>query len=152
MKKSIILLLLAFCTLLISQPKANAFIITSNTEGVTSSQEQVNKAIAVHKPTIKERFSAFVIKKVLKLKMFSTPAPDGTKMNGMAVAGFITGVLGIFVLPTLLGALGIIFSAVGLVKVLKNPDIYKGKGLAIAGLICGIVALVIGVAALVAVA
>jgi hypothetical protein len=51
------------------------------------------------------------------------------KTNGMAIAGFV---LSFFVSP-----LGIIFSAIGLNQIGKDPR-QGGKGLAIAGLILGI--------------
>jgi hypothetical protein len=51
------------------------------------------------------------------------------KTNGMAIAGFV---LSFFISP-----LGIIFSAIGLNQIGKDPR-QGGKGLAIAGLILGI--------------
>jgi len=56
---------------------------------------------------------------------FMTPV----KTNGMAIAGFV---LSFFISP-----LGIIFSAIGLNQIGKDPR-QGGKGLAIAGLILGI--------------
>ena len=55
-----------------------------------------------------------------------------TESNGYAIAGFI---LALFVPP-----LGIIFSAIGLAKV--NECHGQGKGLAIAGLVIGIISTV----------
>lgn len=61
----------------------------------------------------------------------------GSKINGLAVAGFI------FCLSGILSFLGLILCAVGLSQIKKYPEKYKGKGLAIAGIIVGIIALVI---------
>jgi hypothetical protein len=40
---------------------------------------------------------------------------------------------------TLFGISGIVFGAISLGKIKKNPDKYKGKGLATAGLVTGII-------------
>ena len=50
----------------------------------------------------------------------------------MSVAGFVLSLVGVLVLPIVTGPLGIIFSSIGL----KSK---KKKGLAIAGLIIGII-------------
>jgi hypothetical protein len=72
--------------------------------------------------------------------------------NGMSVAGFVTGLIGaIFgLIPLLfwiafpLGILGAVFGAIG-VRRAGEPG-RGGKGLAIAGLILGVVAIVLAVA------
>ena len=64
------------------------------------------------------------------------------KVNSLALAGFITSIVGLVI--AIGPIVGIILSAIGLSKINKQPDIYKGKGYAIAGLIIGIV-LVLGV-------
>jgi hypothetical protein len=56
------------------------------------------------------------------------------KWNGMAIAGFVLAI-------TCFSLLGTIFSAVALAQINKEPQRYKGKGLAIAGLVLGIVML-----------
>ncbi|RSX55121.1 peptidyl-prolyl cis-trans isomerase [Bifidobacterium dolichotidis] len=61
--------------------------------------------------------------------------PQSLKYNGMAIAGFI--------LSFLVPILGVIFSAIGLSRIKKNPA--KGKGLAIAGLIISIALIVLHV-------
>lgn len=63
---------------------------------------------------------------------------DDKKTPGGAIAGFILGLLGIFVAGLILGTLGIIFSAIALSK---DSSEYK-KGLAIAGLILGLIAVI----------
>jgi hypothetical protein len=60
------------------------------------------------------------------------------KTNGMAIAGFVLS------LSCACSILGIIFSAIGLSQIGKDPS-QKGKGLATAGLIIGIISLVISI-------
>ena len=57
------------------------------------------------------------------------------KTNGMAIAGFVTAI-------ACCSPVGIILSSIGLSQIGKDPS-QKGKGLAIAGLIIGIISLFI---------
>ncbi len=76
-------------------------------------------------------------------------APSNSS-NGLATAGFVLGLLGFLgsFIPVLniggiiLGVIGIILAALGLAKAKK---VYKGKGLALAGLVLGGLAIVIGI-------
>ena len=63
----------------------------------------------------------------------STPAAP--KTNGMAITGFVVSLIGCSIL-------GIIFSAIGMNQTKKDPT-QGGRGLAIAGLVIGIVWFVI---------
>jgi hypothetical protein len=69
--------------------------------------------------------------------------------NGMAVAALVLGIVGIvfvFIFPPIaivLGILGVIFGIVGRNRFKANPAVGR-QGLAIAGLICGIIAAVLG--------
>jgi len=60
--------------------------------------------------------------------------------NGMAVAGFVCGIVGLFVFGIVLGPLAIVFSAIGLSK--SNKEGRPLRGLAIAGLVLGIVGVI----------
>ena len=60
--------------------------------------------------------------------------------NGMAVAGFVCGVVGLLVAGVILGPLAVVFSAIGMSKSKKEGR--PLKGLAVAGLVLGIVATV----------
>ena len=60
------------------------------------------------------------------------------KTNGMAIAGFVLSLL------CCTSLLGIIFSAVGLNQINKDPS-QGGKGLALAGLILGILGFIAGI-------
>ena len=61
------------------------------------------------------------------------PLPS-QKTNGLAIAGFVTAL-------ACCSPVGIILSAIGLSQISKDPN-QKGKGLATAGLIIGIISLV----------
>jgi hypothetical protein len=61
------------------------------------------------------------------------------RVNGMAVAGFVLGLVGLLIFGLLFGLLAIIFSAIGLGKINKDPSRWRGKGLAVAGLVIGII-------------
>ena len=60
-----------------------------------------------------------------------------------AVTSFVLGIIGIFTMPLLLGLLATIFGAVAL-GMIRREGTYYGRGLALAGLIIGIVLLVVG--------
>ncbi len=59
--------------------------------------------------------------------------------NGKALTGFICSLAGLFAFGSIFGTIAIIFSAIGLSKIKKDPIKWKGKGMAIAGLVIGIV-------------
>jgi uncharacterized membrane protein HdeD (DUF308 family) len=76
-----------------------------------------------------------------------TPAPAPPRTNGMAVASLVLGILalGLFftiVFPVIFGILAVIFGIFGISKASQGAD---HKGLAIAGLVCG----VLGIAAMI---
>lgn len=58
-----------------------------------------------------------------------------------ALTSFICALVGLFLFGVILGLLAIIFGAIALSAIKNNPEKYKGKGFAIAGLIIGIVAI-----------
>ena len=63
-----------------------------------------------------------------------------TKMiEPLGLAGFISGLAGLLVLPFIFGTIAIVFGAISLGRILKHPDRYKGLGFAIAALIIGVV-------------
>jgi hypothetical protein len=76
------------------------------------------------------------------------PMMSATKSNGFAVASLVLGILTLVLfftiwLPFVLGALAIVFGALGISKANKGAG---QKGMAIAGLICGAVGVVITIA------
>ncbi len=60
-------------------------------------------------------------------------------MDGLAIAGFISGIVGLLVFGIPLGAIAIIFGALSLSKINKYPDKFRGRGLATASLVLGII-------------
>jgi len=75
---------------------------------------------------------------------FPSAAAQPLKHSGMAVAGFVCSLLGLFCCCCFSPAfsfLGLIFSIIGLIEVNRNPTRLTGKGLAIAGIILALVGL-----------
>jgi len=64
---------------------------------------------------------------------------DERLVEGFGIAGLAAGVVGLFIAGIPLGAVAIVFGAISLSRIKKNPNKYKGKGLAIASLIIGLV-------------
>ena len=68
--------------------------------------------------------------------------------NGLAVTGLILGIFSLLTACCCSGLpfnlLGLIFSAIALAQINRQPDVYSGKGVAIAGLIISIVSLLLG--------
>jgi Domain of unknown function (DUF4190) len=80
--------------------------------------------------------------------------PASTPSNGFAVASLVLGIVSLVLfftiwLPFLLGTLAIVFGALGISKANKPGG--RQKGLAIAGLVCGVVGIVIAVLFIVAI-
>ncbi|WP_449602211.1 DUF4190 domain-containing protein [Paenibacillus sp. Marseille-Q9583] len=71
-------------------------------------------------------------------KYYPPPSPP-TPMNGKSIAGFVLGVLSIIVpyIGFLLGIIAVVLSALSLKEIRIRYE--QGRGLAIAGLVCGIV-------------
>jgi len=72
------------------------------------------------------------------------------QMNGFAVTGLILGVVSFVIafcccggLP--LNLLGLLFSAIGLSQINQQPEVYTGKGAALAGLIISGLSLLLGI-------
>lgn len=79
------------------------------------------------------------LKKPIAKKQKSSGFETG-QTSGWGIASFVLGLLSVFVLPLLLGPLAIVFGALGLNKPMK--------GLAIAGLVLGIITTLISILAL----
>jgi Domain of unknown function (DUF4190) len=66
------------------------------------------------------------------------------KMEGNSLAGMICGIMGLVLGFNLIGlaagVVGIVLSIIGINKIKREPKKYKGRGMALAGLICGIAA------------
>lgn len=70
----------------------------------------------------------------------------GKKLNILALLSFIFAILSIFILGIPFGIAALVCGIIGLSQISKYPDVYKGKGFAIAGIIIGLIAIVIVVA------
>jgi hypothetical protein len=75
-------------------------------------------------------------------------AVDTRKSHGLAIAGFVTSLAGLFIFSIPLGILSVVFGAVSLGKIRRSPSRFKGKGLAIAAIIIGLVDIVVMIALL----
>jgi hypothetical protein len=68
------------------------------------------------------------------------PPPDAPPIrpqsNGLAIAALVCGIVGFFLLGIVLGPLGIIFGGLGLRRANAGA---RGRGMALAGLIVGII-------------
>lgn len=65
--------------------------------------------------------------------------------NGLAIAGLVCGIVGIFIANIILGPLALIFGGIGLSRANKGA---KFKGMAIAALILGVVDIILFVVAI----
>jgi hypothetical protein len=80
-----------------------------------------------------------------------SPLPPGTsaagqmpKTNSFALAGMIFGIISFLCCcKFLFGALGMVFSLIGLLQINRHPELYEGRGLAIAGLVLSILSLLL---------
>lgn len=72
------------------------------------------------------------------------PAQDNVppRTEGLAVAGFIASIVGLFIAGIPLGTLAVIFGMLSLSKIKRYPARYRGRGLAIASIILGFVCIV----------
>ena len=68
-----------------------------------------------------------------------TNSKGRNKNKGMAVAGMVCGIIGLFFFGIVLGPLAIIFSCVAKSKIKENPEEHGGNCQANAGLVLGIV-------------
>lgn len=96
------------------------------------------------KLTFRERLLLPIIKHKIKKGLEADVAVSDAKMDGMAIAGFVIGLCSLFIAGVILGPLSIIFSLISLKRIKRDSATRKGKGLAIAGLILGIVGTVGG--------
>jgi len=73
--------------------------------------------------------------------------PPPNRSNGIAVAALVCGIVGLLCFQFILGPLAIVFGGIGLSKANQGAENY---GLAVAGLVLGIIATVIAVGVIVA--
>jgi hypothetical protein len=73
----------------------------------------------------------------------------GRTTNSYAVAGFVFGLLsitgGLCCFGHIFLILGLVFSLIGLSQIKHNPELYEGRGLAIAGLVLSILGVLLSI-------
>jgi hypothetical protein len=80
---------------------------------------------------------------------YGYPQPQQQASNGLAIASLVCGIAGFLVFGVVLGPLAVIFGAIGLSRANRGAS---GRGMAIAGLVLGVLATVIAIVLLVAIA
>ena len=68
----------------------------------------------------------------------NTMAPP--QSNGFAIAALVCGIVGLFIANFILGPLAIIFGGIGLSRANRGA---RGRGMALAGIILGVIAIVL---------
>jgi hypothetical protein len=119
-------------------------------EGLTasSSKDEVTLQKTEEKPLIgtstKENSVKNHVKKEVKKMIKPFTNLKAGRFNGFALASMILGILALisYYGAFVLGVLAVIFGIIALRRIRENPEM-GGRGMAIAGLVCGIVALVI---------
>lgn len=124
-------------------------------ETITASADQSDQQMNQLKSVLDEKLTATdEVKQPAPITQFKSEFKKGAKrilehqaaksatMNGLALAGFIVSLVGLVVFGIVLGILAIILSGIGLYRVNQDPINWNGKGLAIAGIIIGILDIV----------
>lgn len=70
-----------------------------------------------------------------------TPPVMHIRTSGAAITSLVCGILCFVIAGIILGIIAVVFGHKALNETSKNPEYIKGKGLAIAGLVCGYVGL-----------
>ncbi len=79
--------------------------------------------------------------KIAEIKNQNSNQPN-TKKKGLAIASLVCAIIGGYI--STISIVAIVFGHVALNKIKKDPSVYNGRGLAIAGLILGYLGLAIG--------
>jgi hypothetical protein len=78
----------------------------------------------------------------------ASDAPATARSNGLAIAGLVCGIVGLFIANIILGPLAIVFGGIGLSRANRGAP---HRGMSIAAIILGIVAIGVWVVVIVAV-
>ncbi|HZV71551.1 MAG TPA: DUF4190 domain-containing protein [Saprospiraceae bacterium] len=112
-------------------------------QSITLDREQLESQLG-RKLKFKERIGLWIIKSKIKHaeKKGKSIHIEGYQpiTDGFAIASLVIGIVSLLTLNILLGILAIIFAGISLGKIRRFDGLYKGQGLATAGLVCGIVA------------
>jgi len=71
------------------------------------------------------------------------PGGEAKPVTGFAVSALVLGIVSLFIFPFIAGPLAIIFGGIAMKRANSNPN-KEGRGLAIAGFVCGIIGTVGG--------
>ena len=149
--------ILLFSLCLACSVNAHAFVVAAPAaeEPTSSVYQQIDHdelaAKLGRRLTVKERLAVKAINYVQlrqlrrdnrRIRRGQEPKPRrNPDSNGMAIAGFVMGILGITILPIPMAPLALVFSAIGLRR--ANREGKDHRGLAIAGLVMGILGTII---------
>ncbi len=91
-----------------------------------------------------ERLGVFLLKHHLRQEEKRQGAHPQTvnKNDSKAITALILGIVSIFFAGIILGTLAIIFGITALRRIKRDPDMYGGRNMATAGIICGIVGII----------
>ncbi len=122
----------------------NSFLGLNAEDIINYDRKELESKIG-RKLKLKEKVALKFLKRKLKkeIKKKSAQANEETKTENLAIAGFVLGLLSLFLLPIIGSILAIIFSSKALKRMKQNPETSSMRGLAKAGLIIGIVGLVL---------
>lgn len=109
-------------------------------EDIMEGAENSEQTTIPHKR--RERKSSFVLpttNRVFQAQSASSLPENPAKTDGMSIAAMVCGILCYFVpyVGIILAILAIVFGGIGMRRTRNNPEL-KGKGMAIAGLVLGI--------------
>ena len=82
-----------------------------------------------------------VFKEIKEKKMDENQS--NLKYNSAGVMSFIFSITSLFIFGIIFGVTGIVLGFIGLSKISKYPDVYKGKGLSVAGIMIGVISIVL---------
>lgn len=108
---------------------------------VTLNRAEIESQLG-RKLTFKELIGVSLLKSRIakEQKHHSVPGAAAGKTNWLAIAGFVIGLVSLFIAGIPLGIVAVVFSSIAMGQIKKNGE--KGSGFAVAGLILGIVGIV----------
>ena len=154
MKQILTATFIFICSFIFSVQNYAAVITAPHSNETIQSQHNNRLTKALDKADLEKQLGRKLkLKEKIALRLFKKSAQrnkntaisaneNAVKMDGLAIAGFVCGVVGIFFAGIILGILAIVFGGVSLARIKQKPDTRKGKGFAIAAMVLGIVAIV----------
>ena len=80
----------------------------------------------------------------------ASPVQSGSpKTSSLAITSMVLGIVGILFFGIILGPLAIIFGSIAINRINEKPHELEGRGMAKAGIICGVIAVVIYIIAII---